>query len=91
MALLLAFGRRGLLGPWLDETFGITLPFHTSGAVLAATFVAMPFLVISLEGALAGLRPRYEETAGSLGPPPCGSSGRSPCPWSPPGSPRARR
>ncbi|MFB7541781.1 ABC transporter permease [Streptomyces zaomyceticus] len=67
VALLLAFGRRGLLGPWLEGTFGITLPFHTSGAVLAATFVAMPFLVISLEGALGGLRPRYEETAASLG------------------------
>ncbi|MGW7428246.1 ABC transporter permease [Streptomyces sp. NPDC054861] len=67
VALLLAFGRRGLLGPWLEESFGITLPFHTSGAVLAATFVAMPFLVISLEGALGGLRPRYEETAASLG------------------------
>ncbi|MEV4875554.1 ABC transporter permease [Streptomyces cyaneofuscatus] len=67
VALLLAFGRRGLLGPWLEDTFGITLPFHTSGAVLAATFVAMPFLVISLEGALGGLRPRYEETAASLG------------------------
>ncbi|MEV4946743.1 ABC transporter permease [Streptomyces sp. NPDC053755] len=67
VALLLAFGRRGLLGPWLEDAFGITLPFHTSGAVLAATFVAMPFLVISLEGALGGLRPRYEETAASLG------------------------
>ncbi|WP_306327501.1 ABC transporter permease [Streptomyces venezuelae] len=67
VALLLAFGRRGLLGPWLEGTFGITLPFHTSGAVLAATFVAMPFLIISLEGALGGLRPRYEETAASLG------------------------
>lgn len=67
VALLLAFGRRGLLGPWLEDTFGITLPFHTSGAVIAAAFVAMPFLVISLEGALGGLRPRYEETAASLG------------------------
>ncbi|MFC8764870.1 ABC transporter permease [Streptomyces sp. NPDC057193] len=67
VALLLAFGRRGLLGPWLESTFGVTLPFHTSGAVVAATFVAMPFLVISLEGALGGLRPRYEETAASLG------------------------
>ncbi|MFD4274919.1 ABC transporter permease [Streptomyces cyaneofuscatus] len=67
VALLLAFGRRGLLGPWLEDTFGVTLPFHTSGAVVAATFVAMPFLVISLEGALGGLRPRYEETAASLG------------------------
>lgn len=67
VALLLGFGRRGLLGPWLEDWFGITLPFHTSGAVLAATFVAMPFLVVSLEGALGGLRPRYEETAASLG------------------------
>lgn len=67
VALLLAFGRRGLLGPWLEETFGITFPFHTSGTVLAATFVAMPFLVISLEGALGGLHSRYEETAASLG------------------------
>lgn len=67
VALLLGFGRRGLLGPWLEGTFGITLPFHTSGAVLAATFVAMPFLVISLEGALGGLKQSYEETAASLG------------------------
>ncbi|MER6500947.1 ABC transporter permease [Streptomyces sp. NPDC001455] len=67
VALLLGFGRRGVLGPWLEGTFGVTLPFHTSGAVVAAAFVAMPFLVISLEGALAGLRPAYEETAASLG------------------------
>ncbi|MFC1415211.1 ABC transporter permease [Streptacidiphilus cavernicola] len=67
VALLLGFGRRGLLGPWLESWFGITLPFHTSGAIVAATFVAMPFLVISLEGTLAGMHPRYEETAASLG------------------------
>lgn len=67
VALLLGFGRRGLLGPWLEDTFGIVLPFHTAGAVVAATFVAMPFLVISLEGTLAALRPAYEETAASLG------------------------
>ncbi|MEU3313652.1 ABC transporter permease [Streptomyces sp. NPDC006662] len=70
VALLLGFGRRGLLGPWLESTFGVTLPFHTSGAVVAATFVAMPFLVISLEGALGGLKQSYEETAASLGAPP---------------------
>ncbi|MFF4580314.1 ABC transporter permease [Streptomyces sp. NPDC001389] len=70
VALLLGFGRRGLLGPWLEDAFGITLPFHTSGAVVAATFVAMPFLVISLEGALGGLKQSYEETAASLGAPP---------------------
>ncbi|MET9429172.1 ABC transporter permease [Streptomyces sp. NPDC003036] len=67
VALLLAFGRRGVLGPWLEDWFGVTLPFHTSGAVVAATFVSMPFLVVSLEGALAGLNKRYEETAASLG------------------------
>ncbi|MEV7580312.1 ABC transporter permease [Streptomyces erythrochromogenes] len=67
VALLLGFGRRGLLGPWLEDSFGVTLPFHTSGAVVAATFVAMPFLVISLEGALGGLKQSYEETAASLG------------------------
>ncbi|MDG4858552.1 ABC transporter permease, partial [Streptomyces sp. T-3] len=67
VALLLGFGRRGLLGPWLEDNFGVVLPFHTSGAVIAATFVSMPFLVISLEGALAGLKPGYEETAASLG------------------------
>ncbi|WP_172381267.1 ABC transporter permease [Streptomyces sp. MNP-20] len=67
VALLLGLGRRGLLGPWLEDTFGIVLPFHTSGAVVAATFVAMPFLIISLEGSLAGMRLSYEETAASLG------------------------
>ncbi|MET9295616.1 ABC transporter permease [Streptomyces sp. NPDC003077] len=67
VALLLGFGRRGLLGRWLEDWFGLQLPFHTAGAVVAATFVSMPFLVISLEGALAGLHRRYEETAASLG------------------------
>lgn len=67
VALLLGFGRRGLLGGVLEDWFGVQLPFHTSGAVVAATFVSMPFLVISLEGALAGLHARYEETAASLG------------------------
>ncbi|MFI1969265.1 ABC transporter permease [Streptomyces cinnamoneus] len=67
VALLQGYGRRGLLGTYLDRWFGLTLPFSTTGAVLAATFVAMPFLVISLEGSLAALHPRYEETATSLG------------------------
>lgn len=91
VALLLGFGRRGLLGPWLEDWFGITLPFHTSGAVLAATFVAMPFLVISLEGALGGLRPRYEETAASWALRRYGCSSRSRCRWSPPAWPPVRR
>ncbi|MBQ1074435.1 molybdate ABC transporter permease subunit [Micromonospora sp. C31] len=67
VALLLVFGRRGLLGGWLDATFGITLPFTTAGVVLAEAFVAMPFLVIAVEGALRGTDGRYEEAAATLG------------------------
>jgi molybdate transport system permease protein len=67
VALLLVFGRRGLLGGWLDSTFGITLPFTTTGVVVAEAFVAMPFLVISVEGALRGADARYEEAAATLG------------------------
>lgn len=67
VALLLVFGRRGLVGAWLDATFGITLPFSTAGVVLAEAFVAMPFLVIAVEGALRGADRRYEEAAATLG------------------------
>ncbi|MBY8871701.1 ABC transporter permease [Micromonospora sp. PLK6-60] len=67
VALLLVFGRRGLLGGWLDATFGITLPFSTTGVVVAESFVAMPFLVIAVEGALRGADRRYEEAAATLG------------------------
>ena len=67
VALLLVFGRRGLLGGWLDATFGVTLPFTTAGVVVAEAFVAMPFLVISVEGALRGADARYEEAAATLG------------------------
>jgi molybdate transport system permease protein len=67
VALLLVFGRRGVLGSWLDATFGVTLPFTTTGVVLAEAFVAMPFLVIAVEGALRGADTRYEEAAATLG------------------------
>ncbi|MEV2237179.1 ABC transporter permease [Micromonospora sp. NPDC049891] len=67
VALLLVFGRRGILGGWLDSTFGVTLPFTTAGVVLAEAFVAMPFLVIAVEGALRGADVRYEEAAATLG------------------------
>jgi molybdate transport system permease protein len=67
VALLLVFGRRGLLGAWLDATFGFTLPFTTTGVVVAEAFVAMPFLVIAVEGALRGADARYEEAAATLG------------------------
>ncbi|NJC69036.1 molybdate ABC transporter permease subunit [Planosporangium thailandense] len=67
VALLLVFGRRGLLGGWLASTFGVTVPFSTTAVVLAETFVAMPFLVISVEGALRAADARYEEAAATLG------------------------
>lgn len=67
VALLLVFGRRGLVGEWLDTTFGFTLPFTTTGVVVAEAFVAMPFLVISVEGALRAADARYEEAAATLG------------------------
>ncbi len=67
VALLLVFGRRGVVGGWLDATFGVSLPFTTAGVVLAEAFVAMPFLVIAVEGALRGADPRYEEAAATLG------------------------
>lgn len=67
IALLLAFGRRGLVGSWLDATFGITLPFTTLGVVFAETFVAMPFLVLTVEAGLRSMDRRYEEAARALG------------------------
>ncbi|MET9630835.1 molybdate ABC transporter permease subunit [Lentzea sp. NPDC006480] len=67
VALLLVLGRRGVLGQHLDQWFGISLPFTTAGVVLAEAFVAMPFLVISVEGALRAADPRFEEAAATLG------------------------
>ena len=67
VALLLVLGRKGLVGQWLDSAFGITIPFTTTAVVLAETFVAMPFLVISVEGALRAADLRYEEAAATLG------------------------
>ena len=67
VALLLAFGRRGLVGSFLYDTFGIQIPFTTAAAVMAETFVAMPFLVIAVEAGIRSLDHRYEEAARSLG------------------------
>ncbi|MEU2063927.1 molybdate ABC transporter permease subunit [Streptomyces sp. NPDC013455] len=67
VALLLALGRNGVIGKWLDTWFGITLPFTTAGVVIAEAFVAMPFLVISVEGTLRAADPAYEEAATTLG------------------------
>lgn len=63
VALLLVFGRNGLLG----KPLGLQLPFSTAGVVVAEAFVALPFLVISVEGALRAADLRYEEAAITLG------------------------
>lgn len=67
VALFLVLGRRGLIGSWLYETFGFSLPFTTAAVVIAETFVAMPFLIISVEGALRAADARFEDAAATLG------------------------
>jgi len=68
VALLYAFGRsNGLVGPWLYDTFGLQLTFSKTGVVLAETFVAMPFLVLTVEGGLRAIDTRYEDAAATLG------------------------
>ena len=66
VALLLALGRRGIAGQYLDHV-GVHLPFHVSGAVVAETFVAMPFLVLTLEAGFRSADIRLEEAARTLG------------------------
>lgn len=67
VALLVVFGRRGMIGQWLDAWFGIRLPFTVAGAALAETFVAMPFFVLTMEGALRSVDHRLEDAARTLG------------------------
>ncbi len=67
VALFYAFGRRGIAGRWLEQWFHFELPFTIWAAILAETFVAMPFLVITVEGALRGLDTRYEDAAAACG------------------------
>jgi len=69
VALLLAFGRNGFLGQYLDQWFGITIPFSPAAVVMAETFVAMPFLVVTVEGALRSADRGFEEAAATLGAP----------------------
>ena len=67
VALFFSFGRRGLFGQYLDRWFDVRLPFTTWGVVVAQTFVAMPFLVLTVEAALRQLDRRYEDAARTLG------------------------
>ncbi len=67
VALFFALGRRGIVGQYLDQWFGVTLPFTTAGVVIAQTFVAMPFLVITVEASLRQLDRRIEDASRTLG------------------------
>ena len=67
VALLFLFGRNGALGQFLDATWGLRLPFTTAAVVIAQIFVALPFLVLALEGAIRTSGIEYERTAATLG------------------------
>jgi molybdate transport system permease protein len=67
VALLMAFGRNGLVGRPLDAAFGVTIPFTSTAVVVAQTFVALPFAVISVEGALRAGGQHLDEVAATLG------------------------
>lgn len=67
LALLYLLGVSGFAGYVLDVAFGVRVPFTTTAVILAQTFVAMPFLVVSLEGALRTGEQRYESIAATLG------------------------
>jgi molybdate transport system permease protein len=67
VALLMAFGRLGLVGRYLFDWFGWRLAFTTAGVVLAETFVAMPFFIVTVEAALLSVDHRLEDAAASLG------------------------
>ncbi len=67
VGLLQALGRRGIVGGWLDRVLGIQVTFTTAGAVIAATFVSIPLVVLSAEAGFRSLDPRFERAAAVLG------------------------
>jgi molybdate transport system permease protein len=67
VVLFLALGSRGVVGRYLDDWFGLSLPFTQHGIVLAQVFVSMPFLVITVEGAFRTADRGLEEAAATLG------------------------
>lgn len=67
VALLTALGRKGVVGERIYDWTGYSLPFTTNAVIVAETFVAMPFLIIAVEGALRGADTRYAEAAATLG------------------------
>jgi molybdate transport system permease protein len=67
VALFAAYGRRGVVGAPLERLTGLTVPFSTVAVVLAAAFVALPFLVVTVEGGVRQLDRGLEEAAATLG------------------------
>ncbi len=65
--LLMAFGRRGAVGQYLDQWFGIVLAFRWTGAALAAAIMAFPLMVRAMRLAIEAVDPRLEQAAGTLG------------------------
>ena len=65
--LLLTFGRRGWVGQWLDQWFGIVFAFRWTGAVLAAAIMAFPLMVRAIRLSVEAVDPRLEQAAGTLG------------------------
>lgn len=65
--LLLAFGRRGPLGGFLEETFGLVLAFRWTGAALAAAVMAFPLMVRAIRLAIEAVDPKLEQAAATLG------------------------
>ena len=65
--LLVAFGRRGVIGGFLEQSLGLVLSFRWTGAVLAAVVMAFPLMVRPMRQALEAVNPRIEEMATSLG------------------------
>ena len=67
VVLFLSLGRRGIIGEHLDTWFGYTIPFTLTGVIVANTFVAMPYLILTMEGAFRNSDRRYEQAALTLG------------------------
>jgi molybdate transport system permease protein len=67
IGLLSVLGRRGMAGRWLDRWFGVALPFSTAGVIVAVTFVALPFVVITMESGFRSIDPRLIAAASTLG------------------------
>jgi molybdate transport system permease protein len=85
VALLMAYGRRGVIGAPLLEALGVRVPFTPVAVVLAELFVAMPFYIIAVEGAMRGVDPRLDQVSATLGASPWRSFTRVALPLAAPG------